>query len=306
MTDFDRSDFHHSDFHHSDGSDGSNSDGFSGPEGRNRNGAGPNDGGPGGSGPSAPGAPGGGAASEPQPGFFTDFVDLVYGIFVSPVKTLREVVSGPRAPVGPALFAYFLAAFINALGGLAELRAAWPSFLSGFLSAFESGAGAAAGSLGRLSPSAVPAPSVGASLLVVLFIVLPWGAVGLFFKTGALSLMGSLFGARERPASRLLPAFAVTYLPSLVGVPFALLSGAGSNLGALGLFVTAGILIWRLVLDILALREWGGLESGRAVAAALTPLLAFGLLAVLAFAVGLATILGAVAPLIQSGLSGVG
>ena len=295
MTDFDRSDFHHS-----DGFDGSNSDGFSGPEGRNG-------GAPGDSGPTAPGAEAASEPSEPRPGFFTDFVDLVYGIFVSPVKTLREVVSRPRAPLGPALFAYFLAAFINALGGLAEVRAAWPSFLSGFLSAFESGAGAGTGSLGHLSPSAaLPAPSVGAFLLIVLFIGLPWGAVGLFFKTGALSLMGSLFGARERPSSRLLPAFAVTYVPSLVGVPFALLSGAGSNLGVLGLFVTGGILIWRLVLDILALREWGGLDSGRAVAAALTPLLVFGLLVVLAFAVGLATIIGAVAPLIQSGLSGVG
>ncbi len=242
----------------------------------------------------------------PAPSFFSDFVDLVYGIFFSPVKTLRDLATRARAPFGASLLAFLVVVLISCLAGAAASRTAWQSFFEGLLGALQAGGlGGAAGSLGGASGSIPGAAPAGGLILAMVVIGLLWGPVGLFFKTGALSLMSSFLGGRGQP-SRLFAAFGITYLPSLVGVPFTLLLAGRPGLATLGTVISLAILIWRLALDIIAIREVGGLDLGRAVAAALVPIgaiLVLALLVVMLWFIGFAAML---TPLLKSGVPGVG
>lgn len=254
----------------------------------------------GGAAPEAAGQPGQPGQPQPSehPSFFSDFVDLVYGIFFSPVKTLREAAARARAPFGASLFAFLLVVLINGLAGAATARTVWQGFFEGFIGTLRAGGlGGAAGAVPSAAPSGI--------ILVMVAIGLLWGPIGLFFKTGALSLMSSFLGGRGQP-SRLFAAFGLTYVPSLVGIPFTLVLGGRPGLAALGAVIGLAILVWRLILDIVAIREVNGFDTGRAVAAALVPLgalVVLALLVVMLWLIGFAAILG---PLLQSGIPGVG
>lgn len=227
------------------------------------------------------------AAAPPKP-FFSDFIDLIYGIFFTPVATLREVAQRPRAPLGVALGIYFVVLFINGLasGGVFVRQFAAMSA--------EMGAGPMAGlPLG----SGFVVTAVLAGLLV--------GPVGLYFKAGALNLTASLFGGTGE-GRRLLTAFALTFTPVLVTVPFGLLMAGQPNLATLANVITVGVLVWRLVLDIIAIRTVYGFDSGRAVATALVPLGVLILVGVIFFFVIMFSMVGMLGPFMQSGMPGIG
>ncbi len=237
--------------------------------------------------------------SDSKP-FMADFVDLIYGVFFSPTRTLREFAGRERSPMGVALFAFFLAALINGLANLATARTVLGEFLRGFSEAF--------GGVGGLGGSAAGAPAFtpGAGFIVAsLLLGLAWAPIGLFFKAGALSLTGSFLGGKGQP-SRLYAAFALTFVPSIAGVPFALLFGGRSDLTLISTIVSLAILVWRLVLDIIALREVNGFDTGRAVAAALVPLGVLLFVAIAAVLIWLAAFASLLGPLLNSGLPGVG
>ncbi len=215
---------------------------------------------------------------------FADFAELVYGIFFSPVKTLKEVASRPRSPLPATFTAYLAVAFT---GGLA-------------------GGGVWVQTMRELGQTAGMPPVAGAGLGVAVASALAAvliGPIGLFIKTGVLGLVSSLLGGTGEPR-RLLAALSLTYVPSVVTVPFSLLASAGPALGALSAFATIGVLVWRLVLDIIAIREVHGFGTGRAVAAALLPLAAVVLAAVVFFVIVFTTMAGLLAPFAPRGLPG--
>lgn len=238
------------------------------------------------------------APPQPRP-FFSDFVDLVYGIFFSPIRTLRDLAARPKAPYGVTVFSYLLVVFIHGLASAATARTAWQAFLDSFIGAMQSG-----GIPGM--PSTIPSAGPGAGfILITIFMALLFAPIGLFFKSGALGLMNSFLGGKGQP-SRLFSAFALTYVPSLAVVPFSLLLAGRPGLGTLATLVSILVLVWRLVLDIFAIREVGGVDTGRAVAAALIPLgvlVVLGILAVMLWAFAFAALFG---PFLQTGLPGVG
>jgi hypothetical protein len=211
-------------------------------------------------------------ASPQPPPFFTDFIELLYGIIATPVATLRNVAQRPRPPIGPSLLIYLVVIFVNVLAGGASLLQVWRAFLEGF-----------AQNAGGLPVPIDAMPSGVGLVLGVAFFALLWAPVSLFFKTGALNLMGVFFGGRG-DGRKLLAAFGLTYAPTLVSVPVGLLLGNRPSLSGLAVAVTLGILVWRLILDIIAIREVHGLDTGRAAGAALVPLGVF---------LGLAVIFGA-------------
>jgi hypothetical protein len=116
------------------------------------------------------------------------------------------------------------------------------------------------------------------------FFALLWTPVTLFFKAGALNLMGVFFGGRG-DGRKLFAAFGLTYAPTLVSVQLGLLFGNRPSLSGLALAFTVGIMVWRLILDIIAIREVHGLDTGRAAGAALVPLGVFLALAIILGAV---------------------
>lgn len=228
------------------------------------------------------------AETEPKP-FFTDFIDLVYGILFAPTATLRDLAQRPRSPLGVTLAIYLVVIFINGLasgGILARQLAAMSS---------------------QLGPGAWPGgASLGTGFVFTALIAgLMVGPVGLFLKAGALSLTAALFGGRGE-GRRLLAAFALTFTPVLVTVPVALLIGGNPGMAALANIVTVGVLIWRLVLDIIAIREVYGFDSGRAAATALVPLGALLLVGIVFFFVVAVGMAGMLAPFMQSGVPGIG
>jgi len=220
---------------------------------------------------------GGNAADVPAPPqpppFFTDFIELLYGIIAAPVATLRNVAQRPRPPIGPSLLIYLVVILVNVLAGGASLLQVWRGFLEGF-----------AQTSGGLPVPIEALPSGVGLVLGMAFFALLWAPVTLFFKAGALNLMGVFFGGRG-DGRKLFAAFGLTYAPTLVSVPLGLLLGNRPSLSGLALAFTLGILVWRLILDIIAIREVHGLDTGRAVGAALVPL---------GVVLGLVVIIGAV------------
>jgi len=236
------------------------------------------------------------SGTGPGPAFFADFIELVYGVFFSPVTTLRAVAQRPRPPFGVALFAFILVAAINGLASAATARGSWQSLLDTF-----SQTDGLPGGLGAGSDLAFGGGFV---LLIVCTAVL-WGPIGLFFKAGALNLMSSFLGGRGEP-SRLFALLGLTYLPALAAVPVVLISAGYPGLRGLATALGLGILVWRLILDIIAIREVHGFGTGKAVGAALIPLGTFVVLLVLVAAVSIGFFASLLGPLLQSGLPGVG
>ncbi|MEW6031961.1 MAG: Yip1 family protein [Bacillota bacterium] len=231
----------------------------------------------------------------PRP-FFSDFVELVYGVFFTPVQTLRDVARRAAPPIGAGLLAYVLAAGINGLAAGGSVAQALRSMATEF-------SGAPGGPVGAV-PAAVPGGAVTLALIGG-FAALFFGWVGLFLKAGVLSLVSSLLGGRGDPRA-LLAALGLTYLPVLVAAPAALVFGGRPVLGALSSLVALGVLLWRLVLDIIAIREVSGLTTGLAVAAALLPV-GVALILAIAFIVFIMVIVfGMASPFIGSGLPGAG
>ncbi len=239
----------------------------------------------------AAGAPATGTPSPPS--FFADFLELVYGVFFSPVATLRAAVRRPVAPFGASLLGFELAVLINCLAGLATAR----TVIREFLAAMAQAAGTQVVTDFGSFPAGFVAVVVVAALLL--------NPITLFFKAGALGLMSSFLGGRG-DASRLYAAFGLTYLPSVVAVPVSLLTSARSDLGSLGLALTLGILVWRLVLDIIAIREVYDFGTGKAVAAALLPLGVPILLFIVLVIIWLMTAAALIGPMLNSGVPGVG
>jgi hypothetical protein len=245
------------------------------------------------------GGPGTGSAPEGlsrTPSFMTDFVEIFYGIFFSPSATLRAVAARPRPPLRVALFGLTLVAALNGLAGATTARGFWQDFMAAVTESGSSSSG-----LGGVPDL----PIGGGFILLTVLIAVTWGPVGLFLKTGALSLMSSFFGGRGQP-SRLFTLLGLTYLPALVTVPVILITAGRPTLSWLGTGLSVAIMIWRLVLDIIAIREVHAFSTGRAVGVALVPL---GVSAALLFSVIIALIAlfaSIIGPLIQSGLPGVG
>lgn len=239
-------------------------------------------------GQAVPGAP------EPAAGFFSDFVDLVYGVFFSPVETLRKVASRPVSPTGAALLGFLVVAFINGLASGGNAARALQEAVKGL--------GGAAGSP-FAGPTTAPPNATFVALTAMGAVLL--APIGLFFKAGALSLVSAFLGGRG-DARRLFACFSLTYLPSLAGIPFALLLGRRPGSGLLLTLIGLGILAWRLVLDIIAIREVHSLGAGSAVAAALIPLGVFAAVIVLVVALWLGVFMSALGPVLQSGFGGAG
>jgi hypothetical protein len=216
--------------------------------------------------------------------FLADLAELVYGIFFSPVETLREVASRPRSPLAATFTAYLVVVFT---GGLAS-GGVWVQ------------------TMGRLGQAGgMPAPA-GAGLGVALALALASVLIGpilLFVKTGVLGLVSALLGGSGDPR-RLLAALSLTYVPAVVTVPFGLLSSGSPALGALSALLTIAVLVWRLALDIIALREVHHFGTGRAVAAALVPPAALVLAGVVFFMIVFTTMAGLFAPFAPPGLPG--
>ncbi len=238
--------------------------------------------------------------AAPAPSLFSDFVDLACGMFAAPARTLRELAQRPRAPFGAILLAYFIVVLINALAGAASARTGWQNLLELFRQ-LGSGAGPGVGS----PAGAAVAPQSGGMVLAIVAVSLLAAPVGLFIKTGILGLSTALLGG-QRPPARLLAAFALTYLPTLAVVPFTLLALGRPNQALVGTVVGLGVLVWRLILDIIAIREVGGLDIGRAVAAAIVPLVALFVVALLIVLFWLTGFMTLLQPMLQSGVPGAG
>ena len=138
-----------------------------------------------------------------------------------------------------------------------------------------------------------------------LFLAVFIGPALLFVKAGVLGLTSSLFGGRG-DGRRLLAALGLTYTPALVAVPVNLLLAGRPGVGVLAGLLTLAILVWRLVLDIIAIREVHALSTGRAAAAALVPLGVGVALVTIVFLMSMGLILSILGPIFQSGLPGVG
>lgn len=220
--------------------------------------------------------------AAPRPTFFGDFAELVSGIFISPVATLRVVATRVPAPFGASILAYFAVALISALGASVSLSRVVARTFS---------------ELGAATP---PASAITFGIVLGALVL---GPIGLFFKAGALGLSAGFFGGRG-DGRRLLPAFALTYAPALLNTPVGLL--VGTSLDNLATVLSLAILVWRLVLDVIAIREVYSVSTGRAAAAALVPLGVLVLAFIAFLVVWLITFMTMVGPLVPHGLPGVG
>jgi hypothetical protein len=237
------------------------------------------------------------AREQPPPPFFSDFVELVYGLFFAPTATLRSVARRASPPLGVGLFAYLVVAFINGLAAGGSMTQAMRRIGADLAPA-----------IGAVPPGLLPGGDAlaGSGFLVTMALAaVLLGPVLLFIKTAVLGLTSSFLGGRG-DGRRLLAAFGLTYLPALVAVPVNLLIAGRPGFGALATLLTLAILAWRLVLDIIAIREVHALGTGRAAAAALIPLGAGLVLAIVFFFLSMALMLSILGPMFQSGLPGVG
>jgi len=217
--------------------------------------------------PAPAGGPAGGPTGGPtdgrhrRPNLAGDFADFFSGIFVAPTRTLRDVVGRPAPPFGAVLLAYLLAGLIVDLSG----AAAWKEVVRGLLTGLGE-SGVLAGGVPDVPTGGLVAAGALTGLVARPFL--------LAVKTGFLAVVASLLGGRG-DVSRLFACLALTYLPALAVVPLNLAFGSQGALGSgLATLVGLGVVVWRLVLDILALRAAFGLETSKAVLVALAPTLA--------------------------------
>ncbi|MCL6580545.1 MAG: YIP1 family protein [Firmicutes bacterium] len=187
-----------------------------------------------------------------------DFADFFSGIFIAPTRTLREVVHRPAPPLGAAVLAYLVAALIVDLSGAAT----WREAIRGFFEAF-SAAGVWSGGVPDVGTGSLLAAAVLSGFILRLVL--------LVLKTGFLAVAAAMVGGRGDPA-RLFACLALTYLPALATVPVNLATGAQDSVAlGLGAVVGLAVLTWRVVLDVIALRETLGLDTSKAVLVALAP-----------------------------------
>ena len=228
--------------------------------------------------------------------FFSDFVELVYGILFNPAATLRSVARRALPPIGVGLSAYLVTAFIGGLATGGSMVQAMRQVGSDLAPVF------------GVTPPGLPggaAMTSGSYALIIAFLAVFIGPALLFVKAGVLGLTSSLFGGRG-DGRRLLAALGLTYTPALVAVPVNLLLAGRPGVGVLAGLLTLAILVWRLVLDIIAIREVHALSTGRAAAAALVPLGVGVALVTIVFLMSMGLILSILGPIFQSGLPGVG
>lgn len=201
-----------------------------------------------------------GPPSGAQPG--QDFLELIYGVFFDPVKTMAGVAQKP--PVGIA----FLIVTITGILGLT----------SGYLGAAE------------VSASSLPGDGL-EQLFVVLQALLPfWALFGLFWGylkwfgfSAVIHLAAGLLGGRGTAAG-VFAAVGLANMPSILLIPVNLLIYwlAASKVVATVLVGLTGLtaVVWTTILLVIGLRQVHGLSSGWSVLVVCSPLLTLAVLVI--------------------------
>ncbi len=203
--------------------------------------------------------------SPAKPPSGLDFMDLVYGIFFTPRKTIRQVVDNP--PFSQALVVFFIV-----------------NILSTILMAVSLG-----NTLSSRVFSKAPAAFIVAGLVIGFF---DW-----FVVTGIFHLLAEFFGGRSRGLA-LFTLVALANLPRLLNVPVALISFTPAR--ALGVLLSLAITGWVAVLYVIAISEVHGLSTGQSVAVVLLPLGAV-ILALIVVIIAFAGLAASLLPLIERG-----
>lgn len=214
------------------------------------------------------GLPNSGLAAPEAP--FPGFLELMYGALFAPVTTFRQVAARPR-PDRAVLVLLAVSVVSAGAGALSAEREAGLAALPVSLSL-----GPVAFLLGLIGP----------------FVI--W-----YLQASALHLTAELLGGAGRVLT-LLTLLALAAVPQVFSAP-ALLLGVLTR-SSLGGWLSLGIGVWVIVLQVLAVRETYGFSTGRAVGTLFLPL---GALVALTVAVAVA-LAASFWPLFQQFLPGPG
>lgn len=199
-------------------------------------------------------------AYEPQ--IKQSFADLLYGIIVKPVQTLRYLAN--EKPWVKGMLVYVVVSWIATVASL-------PSQSEQFeqLEAF----------------SGASDFNIGAAIVLAIILLLPvFSAIGLFAISGIYHLLAKLLKGRG-DFKGIIASIGFANFPSILITPFYLfflIGGSIAEVIALALTLSASFAfgIWVLALNVLAIRENYKLSTTRAVAVFLIPIAAITVLVV--------------------------
>jgi hypothetical protein len=187
---------------------------------------------------------------EVEAGREEGLLELAAGVVVEPSATLRSVTKA--APIGQAILLTVLISLLTSLASAAEVGL---------------GDGEADALFRQLDLSR-------SALMIGMVLFSPLASLAVLAIGAGIFKLSSLMLGGKGPYAGLFSGLAFANVPSVFGVPVALLPLA---LGAAGRVVAGvaniGLGIWVLVLAVIAVRENNGFTTGRAVAAVLVPIL---------------------------------